>query len=457
MNEKGIFREIENLTQYESFKFVLVEMLLRDFCGTADKRRDRDIREDLDYNELILLAALWLKNVDVSKNFDIDKIGDFTLKTYSLLKDLHYALLNNKKQPEVEEMNYRELFAYGPTNAYDFQYVNLVERKYRKDKDYIYNNYGQRLERYAEYFREIKYLIFQRLNDSKLRRELKDRNREIEIFILDSERDDRLFGIEGFRDFIDFYAIERKDISLDEFNSLSDFNPMRERPVIKLNESSYFVVSSFHLAEAMWEVFFYKMLKTDYRDIALKNRGNFAEDIIYHYLKNIFEDVYRNVQFKRNRFEELTDIDVCLFHEDIMLIFMVKTKKLTILSRKGNVKKVYDDYKKAILSSFEQGLLVKHIVEADEAKVQADNNILKALLKNVRRFYLFTVTQDDYPYQNVLNHIFLEKYTEMPISINIFDLEVMLNYLEDADSFITYTETRNKFLRKVWLFGYIVR
>ena len=451
MDEKKIFRLIENITQYESFKFVLSEILLRDFCGTADELRDVNIREKLDYNELILLAGLWIKNVCVSKNFKMDEINDYMLRTYSLMENLHEAVLKNENYPEKEEMNYRELFAYSPTNAYDFQYINLVAKKYWNDRDYIYRHYDQKLEYYAEYFRRIKYLIIQRLNDEELLKQLNATNSRIKIFILNRKTDKILFDIDGFGNFIDFFAVDRNDTSFEQLNDMSDFNPLKEKPIIRLDKDNYFIVSSFHLAEATWEVFFYRMLKTDYKDTALKNRGDFAEDVVYHYLGNVFKNVCKNVRVKRNHSEELTDIDVCVIHRDTMLLFMVKTKKLTVLSRQGNINKIRDDYNKAILSSFEQGLSIKKIVELGKVDMWSSDDTFKTLLESVNQVYLFTVTQDDYPYQNLLNHFFLEKYNEIPISINIFDLEVILNYIEDPDLFIEYTKSRYKCLKKFYL------
>jgi hypothetical protein len=447
MNEK--FNEISELTKYDSFRHVLAEIVYQDFCGTIKELKTDNVYDKTDYNELLLLMGLWVKNVDSNKNISKEDTGRMVSQTLNLLKELHYSFITPLIPNTPHWLpNFKEMFFYAPTHAYDLQYANLVYLKYRNDINWIKKNTGQIIENFKLYFFEIKYLIIKRLNDEKLIKRLKIKNKIINLFIINKTKEKRLFDIKGFNQFLEYFSVSLHGINQDELNDIGDFNPCKEKPIIKLDEHRYFIPSTFHLAESMWESFFYKMVKSEYESEASKHRGEFAEQTVYCYLKNVFSKVYKNIHLLRNKKEELTDIDVCIIEDKTMIIFMVKSKKLTLLSRKGDVLNVQKDYQYAITESFEQGLLAKKCILNGNFEIVGDNN-MKNELKNVNEIYLYTVILDDYPFLSFQNLLFAKEYSDMPISISIFDLEIILNYICDAKEFIRYTKLRHFFLKKM--------
>ena len=127
---------------------------------------------------------------------------------------------------------------------------------------------------------------------------------------------------------------------------------------------------------------------------------------------------------------------------------MVKSKKLRLLSRKGNILDVYKDYENAILDSFEQGKIAKTSILNKECIIR-NNNDLQEAINNVNEIFIFTVVLDDYPFLNFQNHLFHEESPDIPISISIFDLEAILNYVESPDDFIRYTKIRAALSKKI--------
>ena len=67
-----------------------------------------------------------------------------------------------------------------------------------------------------------------------------------------------------------------------------------------------------------------------------KNRGRASEDMAYEFLSKVFsnEKTYRSVKLKRGK-DEITEIDVLCVLGNKALCVQVKSKGLTLASRKG--------------------------------------------------------------------------------------------------------------------------
>lgn len=449
------FAKIEELTEYYSFGKVIGELLYDHFCGTFEELKTNDIYSKLDYNELLLIIGLWVKNSNERKFLNKDEINKLPKKVFELLNELHKSFLKPIGQNYNNWMpDFKEMFFYSPTNAYDIQYCNLVFYKYIKDRDWIKKNTGLKVDCFREYFLQIKMLINERLNDNHLVECLSLNGQLINLFIINKVKDKQFKKIKGFYKFLDFFSTPLNSISKDELKDISDYNICREKPIIKLSQNKYFVTSTFHLAEAMWESLFYKMVKSDYSTIAGRNRGNFAEEVVYSYLKSTFNHVFKNIRLSQNKHKELTDIDVCVKIKTTLILFMIKSKKLTLLSKKGDLLSVRKDYEKAIRSSFKQGLLAKKQILDGDLNIFKDQEI-KNVFNDVKEVYIYTVIMDNYPYLCFQNQLFLDEFNDMPISISIFDLEVLLNYIIDPDEFVRYTKSRYTYLKTLNMYSEI--
>jgi len=448
-----VLDQIAKFAEYDSFKEVIAKFVLEDKCGTIEEMKTQDIQETLDYNELMLLMGLWVKHVDRSRTFPNDQVDVVAGNVRRLLKELHEAFFEgstpNLKADLAEIVNYKELFFYAPTHAYDLQYANLVSAKYREDADWVRNFTGLRIEDLAGYFYYVKRLLTDRLNDTRFVEHATAKGKLVRVFTVDRRRDGALFKIKGFPEFLEYFAISRNEIAKGELLDIGDYNHCRAKPILKLDENRYFIPSTYHLAEAMWERFFYQMGKSDYMPTALRHRGDFSERIVYCYAKSCFPNVYRNLLVFRNKAESITDIDVCAIHGETAVLFMVKSKKLTLLSRKGNIRDVYVNHKGAILSSFEQGQLARrHILDKDCFLRCGDQDVGDAV-KEVKEILIYTVVLDDYPFLNFQSNVFLKHSPDAPISISIFDLEVILNYVTGPDDFVQYTRLRQSLMGKM--------
>ena len=200
----------------------------------------------------------------------------------------------------------------------------------------------------------------------------------------------------------------------------------------------------------MYESPFYWMNNDEhYRPKAQYNRGKIAEEITYEIVKKIFGDrkTLKNLIIKKSKSTMVTDVDILAIHNSKCIIFQVKSKKLTALSKNGNLESIQSDFKKAVKDAYEQGL------NASEC-IKSPNNFLFVLKSDsnfqfnfkIEQSFVVTIVLDDYPAITNQTHILLGKeYEEFPVALNIFDLEIVASYLNTPEKFIDYIERRIKY------------
>ncbi|ALU74110.1 hypothetical protein AUW17_01960 [Tenacibaculum dicentrarchi] len=184
-----------------------------------------------------------------------------------------------------------------------------------------------------------------------------------------------------------------------------------------------------------------------YTKIAFKNRGNVAEEITSNMLESVFEksNIYQNVLINKTKRETVTDIDVLVIHKERALIFQIKSKKLTSLSKQGNLESIKNDFKKAVQDAFEQGIKSEKCLLGYKNFKFKDDELVQKISK-VKEYNIITIVLDDYPGISHQVHILLgNKSDKLPVSINIFDLEILLKYLRKPDDFIDYISKRVSF------------
>lgn len=131
-----------------------------------------------------------------------------------------------------------------------------------------------------------------------------------------------------------------------------------------------------------------------------------------------------------------------LIHFESVIVFQVKSKRLSLLSKRGNEASIEDDFKKAIGNAYNQG--VKCI---DALKAYSQYCSLKSItqLESVRKYYNFCITLNQYP---TLSAIFLYKSYDVEkcdiplMALSIYDLDAIVSLLplEYFNDYMIYRE-----------------
>lgn len=145
---------------------------------------------------------------------------------------------------------------------------------------------------------------------------------------------------------------------------------------------------------------------------------------------------YRNINIKFNRTTNLTDVDVPAYAGDTAIIFQIKAKKLTLLSRKGDLNAIKSDFKKAVHVAKDQAdNCIAALRDAENYIFELDNGET-FVPKQVSNYETVIILLHQYPAISHQTHIlFGDELETTPIALTIFDLETTPKFLETPERF----------------------
>ena len=87
-------------------------------------------------------------------------------------------------------------------------------------------------------------------------------------------------------------------------------------------------------------------------------RGDIAEKLVLEIVQRRFlKNVYAHIPITKTKSSNMiTDIDVFFSYKNAGIVFQVKSKRLTELSKQGDAASIENDTEKAIIDAHEQGL-----------------------------------------------------------------------------------------------------
>jgi hypothetical protein len=461
MNQNEIINKLSIITSDYNFIYVIAGICLKDFCGRIEDIKTPLDGQSLNYNEAAFLIGLWIKNSNNLHIENYDFEGVF-LETYKLMDNLHFSfitegpkILDYQGAPSDFMLNsiiLREAFFYSSTGAYDIQYTQKIEEKYKRDDSWFKSNKGFSINDLNSYFIHVKKLLHKKLNNQINYLGIKNIEDILNIFLLNESE---LFSNNiAYKNITNCFLIEPGTDVNSKLSSPGDFNEFQARPIIKNKNNFYFIPITFFLAEALYESPYYWMMNdVEYKKIGLQNRGLATEEIVYKLLKKIFgkENTFHGIKIKVTKEKTLSDIDVCVKYLDKLIIVQTKSKKLTSLSKQGDIDKIKEDFSLAIESAFKQSLICEKAI-LDKSSYFFENSNGKReenLFTNVKEIYKICVVLDSYPGLSHLSHILLyDKHQESTICFSIFDLEIICAYLNTPEKFIDYIIKRINNCRK---------
>ena len=185
------------------------------------------------------------------------------------------------------------------------------------------------------------------------------------------------------------------------FTSLHDFNAANAYPIIKGDGDKYLLFLPVGLAEALYDTPFYWMsADASYVDTAMKHRGLFTEEFTAERLRRVFgaENIFCNVDIweTKARKKKLGEIDTLVLFADRAIVAQAKSKKLTLLARKGNDLQLQTDFRGAVQDSCDQALSCSSLL-LDGKAFFTDSVGNELPIPTIKHIHPLCVVSDHYP------------------------------------------------------------
>lgn len=458
MTQKDIIIRLNEITSDYNFIYIIAAVILKDFCNTVGYLEHRNPHEHFSYNEASFLIGLWIKNSNPLNRIQFDFNERFK-DTYDLMEKLHFTfisegpkILETKKDISVSEFMtngflFKESFFYSSTGAYDFQYVKKFSEKYKYDERWLLKNKGFSLNDPSEYFTNVKKIANTKLNSSVFKGKKKLEPNDL-LFPFTFTHEELTLGKDAFVNINSCFITEVGKSNNSHLINVGDFNEFQTKPIIKIAENKYFIPMPFYLAEAIYESPFYWMTDDkEYISSCLKHRGDVGEEIVFSIFSKVFgfSNTFKGVKIKENKSTTITEIDVCAKYRNTLIAVQIKSKKLTSISKQGDIEKIKDDFKKAVENAYLQGL------ECEKAISNAQNLIfttdekteIKQIFTSIKDIFTICIVLDTYPSLAHASHILLyDKYEGSTICFTVFDLEVICRYLNTPERLVDYFSKR---------------
>ena len=472
--EKDIFEDLHRLTSSSGYIYALPSLCLESnlFIYDLEHNQHNDFFNDkLNRIEISTLIGLMIKaDIDFSIPSP-ERLMEYIQQSKALLQELHENINKNAGEVFIKQLcndfelnninnstfkNYivtnsdmiREMIAYSADSAYDFQYLDFFYERYRNDSDWLVKKYGFDIN-------DLR-LVVKTVNEN-ISKVIKSNSDTffIKLFSFDINELVIATGITYERLIRILELFTSKPNSNKEFNNISDFNIVKIKPFIKKDENTYILFQYYNFLESLYESpFYWFMQDKDYKNIATKHRGDFAENFVYNTLIKVFgqENVYKNIEIYDSK-KRLGEIDVLVVFENRAIIIQIKSKRLTEESKKGNAKIIDDDFKKAVQTAYNQGYRCACYMQNKKYQIKNSQKNLNFEHVDFKEIYIFCIVSDHYPALTMQSYNFI-KYTETdiikaPFIMDIFLLDVLSEMLDNPLYFLSYINKRTMYFKNV--------
>jgi hypothetical protein len=466
--KENIIKEIEKLTLEPGFIYSLAMVLRHDLFLDPEEAVDINWRERLSFREISFLVGLLVKheiNLQIFPTEDaakkqINAVHDLFDKLHAAHNQPFFKKLTEKikavKTKEDADKKSAEFFGdgelmiepifYGGSGAYDFQFLEFAEKKYSEDDEWIKKNKGISISTIVKIAFSLKKINERKSVNFPKVDKFEDFCKEILGIFCFSSEDLNSFDKEAVKSFISAFSVVPGKANFG-FGSIGAYNEVESKPIIILGDDFYFLPGGFDLTQSIYESPFYWM-KDDihYKDLAFEHRGNSTEELATQMLASVFGEanVFRDVKVYRNKKDLISDIDVLVVAGNKAIVLQSKSKKLTELSKRGDDKKLRQDFNEAIQKAYEQGLACRSAILDRRNTLFADGGGELKLSESIDDVYIICLTTDHYPAMVHQTDVYLKKDSKdpFPLTMSIFDLDVLAFYLKDPFDFLYYLRQR---------------
>ena len=253
------------------------------------------------------------------------------------------------------------------------------------------------------------------------------------------------------REFLDAFTLPSTERNK-SFTSVGNFNSAYTYPLIRKNSSEYLLFQYFGMVEALYDGPFYWMNEDkQYSPTASVHRGNFVETFATERLSAVFGEhrVYRNVEIKESKSRTLAEIDVLAIFGDRVIVVQAKSKRLTLLARKGNDRALQQDFRGAVQDGVDQCMKCANLLTDTSLVLQTRGGQSLELRGAPRAIFPIALVADHYPALAFQVRQFLKvEATEgiaAPLVIDVFALDSITEILESPLRLLSYIDFRARF------------
>ena len=462
--EREVIAELESLSQNDGFIYTFCGLVLNSLFMSPDEVADFNWDQRLNVQELAFLLGLMVKRpLTLTIPLSPERSETQFNTTLGLFRELHSAYGFSPGSPYIETRQNLEDYVqyydgwmdsgrgmvepifYGGEGAYDFQYLEMAERRYRDDRNWLEHHLGTSFDVILEIARQLTQLSTARVNSTRFEESFETLcSQYLEIFSFSPE-DISNVADDAIDNFLQAFSLTPGEEN-NGIGTIGDYNRVHSHPVIQLEHDKFFLPISLNLAESIYESPYYWMLEDrDYKETAFSNRGMATELIGFELLKQVFDEdkIYRGVNI-RNRKDDVTDIDVLAVEGSKALIVQAKSKKLTVASRRGEGASLKSDFQSAVQEAYDQALVSRKSVLEDGTSLTVDGKRIDQVIEAVDEAYIICLTGDHYPAVTMQLETYLqrEETDPYPIAMSIFDLDTVTFYLADPFDFLYYLRQR---------------
>lgn len=440
MDKHAIIARLNEITSFFSFGRILGKISLNEIVGIERqlKHGQEANRKRLISTEIDFLCGLWLQNINLSKHWDFIQDQKIMDEVYDLMDDFHISYKKSHKQENL----FAENFFYEGDLAYDWQYIKFGKEKYEEPtlSSILLDKFEFEPSAIESTYNKVRKVI-----ETQLQKRIEEKQRKneyisyVNLFTIKHNKISKLFT-EKEQKILKRFTHKLGNRPTNRINDIIDYNRFKEYPLIELpNNRGLFVANLHSLAAALNETPYYWLLEDEKFQKRLADiRGNIAEKIVHKIIQRRFPNSsYHHILIKRTKSSDIiTDIDVLLCSKTRGIVFQVKSKRLTELSKRGDFSSIEKDYKMAVTEAYNQGVkcieCLKHASEYYSLK-KAKLDFTESL-----QMVPICVTLDSFPGISSLNFINQPKEYSLPlIAMTIYDLDTIF-YLFQPETIIDY-------------------
>jgi hypothetical protein len=455
---KQMQNEIAELVAKPGYIYAYAAMVRNDNFIELDNVAEIDWSERLSYQEFSFLAGYLVKTKIDFSDIDEETALEYINSTYRLMSEMHmshamemvtsvFDKLPSGTDPDVAFKQYFgagnnmvEPIFYSDSGAYDFQYLDYAPKLYELDSKWLRENKGLDIELATKLYSRSNELMNAKSNALDQDKPFMDLARDVLNGHCISLADFGEFDTDDVAGYFEAFSLTPGGLNSD-YHGPGDFNLFDVQPLIKIDDTRYFAPVHFNVARSIYESPFFWMLQDDaYRETAAKNRGDITEQIATEALSRVFNDVKTGVKLKRGK-TDLTDMDTFVTLGNRGIIVQSKGKRLTIPARGGDEEKLKNDFENAVQSAYAQGLTTRNALLAGGVTIDEQSKVENGAYKDV---YIICLSTDFYPAVSHQASAYLQKGTgdPDPLTISIFDLDLLCEYLADPYEFMFYIQRR---------------
>ena len=494
-----VLSKLDELISRRGFVYALIMTQIEDEAIAVDNLKRRNTQERLSSNEIVFLWSLLINKENIwNYPITVDELYYMRCEIPLLMDRLHFTFFTDvanswtetigakpeEFKPYYDGSFFQEAIFYSGGDLYDEEYLYYTKKRYALDTLWLSENKGYNVESFCNLVSKIKETIERKLRrfrflslpetfEERLANKPKDLTvdeyRKALTFWQFHYNQDETLTLEEFCDrireaisftqedlsgcldinaYLKFFSVvPEKDCNV-AYKEPGDYSILMSSPIIRSYDNQYLLTEMHQLFKSLYDVpaYWLKEEVENHKKFGT-HVGDYSEEMTLNVLKGIFgDDCYSDIVISKGK-KQITDIDVLCIWRDYALCFQIKSKGLTLSSRRGNFEAIRADFKKSFQSAFAQGVKCRNaLLDKDEYTFTIKDSKEEITIPTLKEVYIICETSDEYPSLTHQMTVMLERKENEPeaLAVNLFDVDLLSKYLNKPYYFVHYIHNRMK-------------